>query len=306
MVRPDYYTPRINLIRDYIVTHLTDDLSLSVLAGVAGFSPFHFHRIFKTITGENLNVYVVRRRLERAAALMKAAPEATLTTIALECGFDSLTDFSRNFRRYFGVSPGHWDRVSGLKNSKIRKAGVAISEYTIEQLSEIERTGEFMVELRAMPATPVACLRVTDPYSGTRVVDAITRLLDWQRHHLPNWQSTLIGMSQDDPDIVPLAQCTYDVCVQIPADCTIPVSGDMLLRTLPACTLAVISCIGSLALTDRVWQYLYRYWLPASRYAPDNLPAMEIYRRTPEELPWGEFDLDCCLPVIPLNDLPLG
>jgi DNA gyrase inhibitor GyrI len=41
-----------------------------------------------------------------------------------------------------------------------------------------------------------------------------------------------------------------------------------------------------------VIQYLFRYWLPRSRYQPANLPGMEIYRRQPIELGWKTFDID--------------
>ncbi|HEX6035853.1 MAG TPA: hypothetical protein VFY83_15550 [Anaerolineales bacterium] len=47
-------------------------------------------------------------------------------------------------------------------------------------------------------------------------------------------------------------------------------------------------------------QYLFRYWLPRSRYQPANLPGMEIYRRQPIELGWETFDIDCAIPIVAL------
>lgn len=78
------YSRRVNRVVDYVRNHLDQDLSLETLARVAHFSPYHFHRIFKTTTGETLVQFSQRARLERAAYLMKASPERELGSIALE------------------------------------------------------------------------------------------------------------------------------------------------------------------------------------------------------------------------------
>ncbi|MEZ4634240.1 MAG: AraC family transcriptional regulator [Caldilineaceae bacterium] len=55
------YIQRVNLALDTIHANLEDELSLAYLAQVAGFSAFHFHRIFKSVVGETLSQYVWRR-----------------------------------------------------------------------------------------------------------------------------------------------------------------------------------------------------------------------------------------------------
>lgn len=52
MRRNHHYHDRVNGVPDYIGEHLDGDLSLTRLSGVAGFSQYHFHRIFQGITGE--------------------------------------------------------------------------------------------------------------------------------------------------------------------------------------------------------------------------------------------------------------
>ncbi len=87
MTLPDLYTPRINHIQNFIAEHVRDDLKLDTLAQVAGFSPFHFHRIFKNHVGETVNDFVVRSRLERATALMRAQAIAHRYSICLRLQF---------------------------------------------------------------------------------------------------------------------------------------------------------------------------------------------------------------------------
>ena len=83
----DEYIVRINRVIDYIEKHLDTELTLDTLAGVANFSSFHFHRIFRAIVGETLNAYIRRLRVEKAVSQLVNNPGKTITEIALDCGF---------------------------------------------------------------------------------------------------------------------------------------------------------------------------------------------------------------------------
>jgi AraC-like DNA-binding protein/DNA gyrase inhibitor GyrI len=293
----NHYTERINLVLDHVSAHLTSNLSLNALADVAGFSPFHFHRLFRALTGETLNAFVTRKRLERAAQLMRGSPGASITAIALECGFSAPSDFTRTFKKQYGLAPSQWDRVSALEESKIRNADAGLPLYTRAAMDEMTQRGEFEVVIRDCPAQPAGVIRVEDPYrQPERIVAAYARLCAWADAHGP--RGTLIGMSQDDPDVTPIEHCRYDVCMTARDG----MRGDeaVTMKVLPTCTLACIHCVGDIVLVDRAWQYLYRHWLPNSRYLPGNLPAMEIYVKAPDEIGWTTFDLDCCLPIVPM------
>lgn len=87
------YRERIDRVIEYVQAHLDQPLSLDRLAGVAFFSSFHFHRIFQAVTGDTLNFFTNRLRLEKAARLLMYS-SSSATDIALECGFSS----SRPFR----------------------------------------------------------------------------------------------------------------------------------------------------------------------------------------------------------------
>ncbi len=95
-------------IADYIKTHLTDDdLSLNTMAAMAGITPEHFSRIFKSITGQNYSKWLNMIRLEKAISLF---PEngMSLTEIAMLSGFQSIPTFNRVFREAKGMSPGKY------------------------------------------------------------------------------------------------------------------------------------------------------------------------------------------------------
>src|SRR5579862_1337903 len=102
------YAARMNRVVDHIQAHLADPLDLERLAGVACFSPFHFHRLFSAWMGETLQVFIHRLRLERAAQLLVFNRLRSISEIALECGFTSSSAFARAFKGAFGVSASEW------------------------------------------------------------------------------------------------------------------------------------------------------------------------------------------------------
>lgn len=294
------YLQRINAVIDYVREHLHDDLSLDLLARVAGFSPFHFHRVFKAIAEETLSDMVVRLRLERAASLLRATPELSITAAAFACGFRSVPVFSRAFKKQYGLNARRWDRQSPLKNSKNGQVLEGFPRYTLETLADFAEQDEFEVHLRSLPEQRLAYIRVYDSYSKfSKVTDAYSCLIEWyQRRGGRLEETTLYGMSQDDPEVTPLRLCRFDWCLAVPVDWQ--AEGAVNIQTLPACRAATIHCEGDIMQEYRALQYLFRYWLPRSRYQPANLPGMEIYRRQPIELGWETFDIDCAIPVVAL------
>lgn len=98
------YISRINRVLDYIESHLANSLTLDELANVAKFSKFHFHRIFSSFIGETVFEFIQRIRLERAADMLKTAPNKSITEICYDCGFINQSSFAKIFKKHFRVS----------------------------------------------------------------------------------------------------------------------------------------------------------------------------------------------------------
>src|SRR5258706_14607417 len=114
------YERRVNRVIDHIRVHLGGDLSLDRLAAVAAFSPFHFHRVFKSITGETLFEYIQRMRIERAAQSLMLRPDVPGLDVGLHCGFASAATFARAFKAHFGMSATQW-RAGGAQRWRQRR-----------------------------------------------------------------------------------------------------------------------------------------------------------------------------------------
>ncbi len=114
------YKNRINRVFEFIDENLESDLSLNTVSEIAFFSPFHFHRVFKFITGETLNGYVTRRRIEKSASDL-LHKNITATEIAHKYGFSDNSSYSRTFKKYFGVNPTEFKKQNPNRHSKIRQ-----------------------------------------------------------------------------------------------------------------------------------------------------------------------------------------
>lgn len=96
-------------VRDFILVHLSQDLSLEDLASQIGFSPSHFARLFRQATGESPHQFVLYQRVERARHLLQET-EAPLIQIAAECGFANQSHLTTVFKDYFGLTPRTYRR----------------------------------------------------------------------------------------------------------------------------------------------------------------------------------------------------
>jgi AraC family transcriptional regulator len=96
-------------VASYLEEHLTNDVSLAVLADLVRLSPYHFVRSFKRSFGQPPHRYFTARRMERAKSLL-AAPDASITQIAVDLGFSTTSSFSATFHRVTGQTPTSYRR----------------------------------------------------------------------------------------------------------------------------------------------------------------------------------------------------
>ena len=90
--------------KDLADARYAEPLTVRDLARAAGLSPAHFSRAFAAAFGEPPHRYLLTRRLERAAALLRTT-DWSITDIGLAVGWSSVGSFTTSFSRTYGVSP---------------------------------------------------------------------------------------------------------------------------------------------------------------------------------------------------------
>jgi AraC family transcriptional regulator len=252
-------------VLDHVRERLDQTHRLSTLARVAHFSPFHFHRVFRAMTGETVRAWVLRARVERAVFLLgRAASRRSLTEVALACGFSSSAEFSRAFRAQVGVTPSAFRRAPRVRKnpqaSRARRAYVS---------------GHERVRVEKTPERKIAFVRVVNPFAAGKLEAAVAKLAPFAR-------GRFIGLSHDDPAYTAPERCRYDVaCVGGPSRFST--------RVIPAGTYAVLRVQGSVLDVERAWDWLFAAWLPGSGFEPDD--------RAGEERFFGPLDFSAPLDV---------
>lgn len=105
---------------EYALNHLCDPaLGTAMICEATGLSSRAVQKAFLRHTGRTPTGFITERRLDRAADLLSARPDRTITEIAFDMGFNDAGFFSRCFRRHFGVTPREW---RALGNSACKRA----------------------------------------------------------------------------------------------------------------------------------------------------------------------------------------
>ena len=91
-------------VLDYIDAHLDQEIKLADLAQLPDMSQFHFSRLFKQSLGLSPYQYLLQQRVERAKQLLKNT-DRLIIDIALDCGFNSHSHLSKQFKQLTGMTP---------------------------------------------------------------------------------------------------------------------------------------------------------------------------------------------------------
>jgi AraC family transcriptional regulator len=242
---------------DFVDAHLDDELSLERMANVAAISPFHFHRLFHLWSGETLNEFVRRRRLDVAAGRLRHCPDEKITAVSLNCGFASPEGFARAFRERFGMTPSTWRGRAQDDESWLR----GMPPVTVAREPEMD-----VLFMRGRGDFALVAPALWDRFmSAVRALGLVGQ--------------PLLFMGLDDPGIVGPECCRMDACVQLP-----PGFGfagafppPLLHKRIPARWMATLQYDGSAADIAEGWHALLGRWLPQTAWQLAIGPFRERY-----------------------------
>lgn len=95
----------------HIQLHYSEEISVEQAASLCGFSPSHFMKLFRQLTGSSFTQYLKQYRLEQAAGQLVRTAEK-VSTIARQTGFPNLSYFTRAFTAQYGVSPAGYRKTA--------------------------------------------------------------------------------------------------------------------------------------------------------------------------------------------------
>lgn len=305
------YRSRINRVMDYIDLHLEQPLELKVIAEIANFSPYHFHRIFTFLVGETPIDYIQRLRLEKAAWKLQQMPSASITEIAYNCGFGSVSLFSRTFKKYFGFSPTEFGKAekpvftySGKlfsKNGQMLRKNLKNKPDSDSDLCSIEfKNLYFMnasIEMKEMPDMKAIYCRHIGPFH--LIGEAYGKLSKWA---IPRGLYTAnvtksATVIHDDPSVTDLDKVRQSACIIVNED--IKVEGEIGKMIIPGGKYVVGHFEIGVDGFEKAWNTMCN-WFTESGYQQGDGSSYELYHNDYTTHPEKKHIVDICIPIKPL------
>jgi len=267
------FKARFSRVFGYIDAHLDQDMSLKTLAGVAAYSPFHFHRQFSALFDISVTQYVRLIRMRRAAHSLLFRKNLAVTEIAFDAGYESPESFSRAFRQIQGQSPSdfranpdwdHWQEpYAKLQSIRINSMSHAINSTILDDVTIMD-----------FPETATACLDHIGP--PERIGQTIQKFIAWRKvHHLHPSKHATFNIVWCNPDDTPPDEFRMGLAVATKQTLnTDDKKAGFYGLTLPAGRCARLRHIGSDQMLGESALRLYRDWLPQSGETPGNFPLM--------------------------------
>ena len=303
------YISRMNNVMNYVDKHIDQPLNLDVLAGVANFSPYHFHRIFTVLTGETPGNYVQRMRVEKAARLLQNDKRMSISEIAYTCGFGSISLFSRTFRAYFNATAKEYrqqeravfakDGLRYSKNGQLISKNVKQEFDFDEQLCTIKLNDlifmETKIEIKEMPEINVVYIRHTGQYD--QIGKVFEKLVKWAGPRgLINAATKTITVYQDDPAVTEMEKVRQDACITVTGD--VKTEGEIGKAVIPGGKYAAGRFQVDAKGFEKAWNTMC-LWVTESGYQFCGSPY-ELYCNSLEDDKHEQFDVEICIPVKPL------
>ncbi len=295
-IRADYRN-RLNRVFEFIDENLDSNLSLKEVAKVAFFSPYHFHRIFKQLTGETLNEFITRRRIERSVSDILHR-NVSISEIAHAYGFSDNSAYTKAFKKYYGISPSEFKRQNPNKFTKIRELKSKIGQ-NYPSLDAYVRIIDNLktwidmnsnIEIRQIPEQNYVYITCIGP---NELPGAFQKLLAWA---IPNGLlangAKLMTVYQDSLKITEEAKARFRACLQVghQPECEFESA------TIPSGTYIVGKFEIPLEEFEKAWTGLY-VWMDNNGYARRAGDSFEVYHNNFNDHPDKKAIVDLYIPI---------
>lgn len=264
---------------EYIEAHIGEELTTERIARQAGYSLYHFCRVFQACMGLPVMEYVRKRRLSLASTELSSGRR--LIDIAMDYGFETQSGFTKSFRKEFGYSP-----------TQYAERMVAVRDYIAGKSDLIDIGGLSMIpQIISRPAFTVAGYGIPTRISDGRFTRDIAAF--WNRYDTNGWEEKLYNQLHPPkhgevgicvPDFRDSDSLIYLFGVIV--EDTSRVTPDMMMLEVPAATYAVFTTPpvdvtaggrnGRENQEDfpqairRTWTYVFREWFAESGYEYDE------------------------------------
>lgn len=279
---------------DRVIAHLQACLragdplpDLEALAAIAHQSPFHFHRLYRALTGETPGRTVARLRLLQALTLLGQA-DSSVTEVALHVGYESPQALARACRQALDATPSTLREDAGLRSHWQQQLSLPAGDHSGDAVP-------LQVTVTTLEPFDVVALRREGAFDD--LDQAFGEIFTWAAEQ--GWAEQLqqlVGIARTDHRDVPVRECVFD-CGMGFGRTTHALPAPLRPLTLGGGAYAVLRHVGSYAGLEAATDMLLRDWLPESGHTLRDAELYYHYLDDPEEVPEPILRADICVPV---------
>lgn len=296
------YKRRIIRIIKHIDNHLDDDLSLEKVAALGAYSPFHFHRIFKLITGETLQNYIIRKKIEKSALYLALRKNVDIKEIYMELGFANHSVFNKTFKKYYGKSPSEFRRSapeSFHKILQVESKNGQVDTVFRQYICNVEnllnwRTMNLKIKVTELQEMNLACVMSLGLADVEKSYDV---LINWakKKQLFPRENVKMISVYHDSFKVTPPEKVRIHASMLLDNP-LMEQEGEVFPETIEAGKFIIGS--GEVTLNDfeKSWASLF-LWMNENQYSIRKAFPFEIYHSNFKEHPEGKMMVDFCIPI---------
>lgn len=292
------YIGRVNTAIRYIDQNLDQPLNLSIVAKIAMYSPFHFHRIFSAVVNESLNEYISRKRIEKSTLFLKPESERTISEIANAFGYSSNAAYTKAFKKFYGISPSTFKKQNtnfskiGKVKSKDGQASIQFETYicNIDNYKKWMHTNA-QIEVKKMPSLEIAYVAHQGEFHTLGV--AFQKLMRWAG---PRGLAILptIAVYHDDPNITDISKVRQAAGIILKE--VVETSGEVSTMQVAAGKYAVGQFELANSEYDKAWQSMF-IWIHENGFEMTNADCYQTYVNPSAQHNEGKNLIQICVPV---------
>lgn len=273
----DHHLPAVLRALAFIEENLTEPVTLESIARKAGFSLWHFQRVFAAYVGEPLGSYLRRRRLTAAADDLRQT-KRTVLDIALAYQFESHEAFTRAFSALLHQTPSGFrrDRQIAWLNTRPQLTPADLKNFSHHLTMNPKIISSPALHLVGLETRFIGAM--SPEANNHQVIPALFKQFFARRSELPPVAG---DVTYGAANCLPESQRTredellYLVCVDVPK--STPVPTGMKVWEVPALQYALFQHQGPITRIDETYGYIYGTWLARSEYQQADGPSLERY-----------------------------
>jgi AraC family transcriptional regulator len=270
----------------FVQGHLHDEITVAEMADAAGYSLYHFCRVFNRTIHHTPYDYLMRRRLSECARALLESDQRILD-IALAYGFNSHETFTRAFKRMFEMPPSHW-RAQGHKYD--RRLMPQLTPDYIRHINQGQRLRPVRVDEDAFCVAGLMS-RLPANREGARVLwQTLAKELSVRTRGTTPTQ--YYGVAYYPADWAERG-CFYLAGIRVPSEQL--VHPALVVKTVATQTYARFAHQGGIDDLALSLAYIYHTWLPQSDQRLACLIEVEAYEQDPTRA-------SCTLIDIPIRE----